>query len=112
MASMSSKDSVAEDITVGFVVIFGVIGLFAMIPLLIINSGLAVSILWGWFIVPLGAPQIGVAHAIGISATMFFVKSGHVRRDNEDKKPWVTIAGFFIAPWVSVLVGYIAKGFM
>ena len=32
-----------------------------------ILSGFVLKQLWGWFIVPLGAAQIGIAHALGLS---------------------------------------------
>lgn len=37
-----------------------------------IVNGWALSILWHWFLVPLGVSQIGVAHAMGIAMTVAF----------------------------------------
>lgn len=36
-------------------------------------GGWALSELWGWFIVPLGAPAISVIHAVGLKLTIGFV---------------------------------------
>jgi hypothetical protein len=30
-------------------------------------SGFALTILWGWFFVPLSVPPIGIAHSIGLA---------------------------------------------
>jgi hypothetical protein len=47
--------------TLGFYITFGILSLVTSI-----FSGYAVSTLWGWFVVPLGAPSIGLFHAIGL----------------------------------------------
>lgn len=46
------------------------VGLFAFLiylPVSCVVHGWLISILWAWFAVPLGAPTIGVAHAVGLS---------------------------------------------
>ena len=52
-------------------------GFFALLvlmgPLLAIG-GLAIHLLWSWFVVPLGVPAISVAHAAGLSLLMVFVR--------------------------------------
>ncbi len=44
-------------------VLFGL----AMIPVLMLGHAYAVVALWRWFVVPLGAPSIGMAHAYGLT---------------------------------------------
>ncbi len=60
----------------------------ACIPLLVLIRGVVLSHLRSWFIVPLGAPNVGVTWAIGIAATVsVFHSSGgpwHQSRGNED----------------------------
>lgn len=46
-------------------------------------SGLTVSVLWGWFIVPLGAPAIGLWHAYGL-ALIWSAFSGLGRKGRDD----------------------------
>ena len=41
------------------------------IPLALLN-GWALSVMWGWFIVPLGAPALGLIQAIGITYVVTF----------------------------------------
>lgn len=46
--------------------------------LLILNLlvvAFTLSTLWGWFIVPLGFPVIGMVHAYGLSLVMVWLKS-------------------------------------
>lgn len=40
---------------------------FLALPALILLHAFTAKTLWGWFIVPLGAPAVGMAHAYGIS---------------------------------------------
>lgn len=37
-------------------------------------QGLALSWLWLWFAVPLGAPSIGIAHSLGISTLLCLLR--------------------------------------
>jgi len=37
-----------------------------MFACVIVFSGFVTVELWGWFVVPLGAPAIGIAHALGL----------------------------------------------
>ena len=37
-------------------IIFNLITIFVIAPLLFIEQGWAISTLWSWFVVPLGAP--------------------------------------------------------
>lgn len=43
-------------------------------------SGLCVAIMWKWFIVPLGVPAIGTAHAIGLTY-LYAVAAGEKNPD-------------------------------
>jgi hypothetical protein len=44
----------------------------------------SLQILWGWFVVPLGAPPIGYAHAWGLSilASLFMYNANAARNDD------------------------------
>lgn len=44
------------------------IGCIALFVGLMLLEALTVLLGWGWFIAPLGLPEIGYAHALGISA--------------------------------------------
>jgi hypothetical protein len=81
----------------------------AIILLLIIQQAWAISVLWGWFIVPLGLPAIGIAAAIGISTTMSAMRG---RRKGPDDEGWKTIAKSVLQPWFCLAIGWIAKQFL
>ena len=59
------------------------IGLFLFFPALLFEA-FVVMTMWRWFVVPLGAPALGMAMAYGVSLTVaFVVKSPHaVRKDD------------------------------
>ncbi len=58
-----------------------IIGLI-LSPVLTIIHGLLLKLFWGWFVVPLGVPAIGVAHALGISLVVSMLT--HQRINNND----------------------------
>jgi hypothetical protein len=66
-------------------------GLLAIIILIVagvvvlsIARGFVLSYLWQWFVVPFGLPNIGVAHAIGISLIVSFLTYEGAKTDNKD----------------------------
>lgn len=48
--------------------------------------GAVLHCLWGWFIVPLGAPEIGVAHATGLSLFTTGLLGSQGRKAEEDEE--------------------------
>jgi hypothetical protein len=54
------------EISIAFVV------LIAVFPIVVLR-GFVLSRLWGWFIVPLGLPSIGIAQACGIALILGFL---------------------------------------
>lgn len=53
----------------------GLILILAMTVGAAVLSGVIIQDAWGWFIVPLGAPPIILAHAIGLSAFIAYFKA-------------------------------------
>jgi hypothetical protein len=43
-----------------------ILGIILLVPMALLR-GFVVFTLWGWFLIPLGLPAIGIAHAMGIS---------------------------------------------
>ena len=60
-----------------------VIVLLAALPLALLK-GLAISLLWGWFLVPLGVMPIGVVHGIGIASLCMLIAPTDERSDEHD----------------------------
>lgn len=81
----------------------------ALVVLLAIQQAWAISVLWGWFIVPLGLPAIGIAAAIGVSVTVSALR-GRRGRPKDDEK-WA-LAKSAVQPWFCLAVGWTAKQFV
>lgn len=58
------------------------VGLGFAVPMFVLE-GLVLSMLWIWFMVPLGVPPIGIAHAVGLVALIGLVGPGPRLRDDE-----------------------------
>lgn len=71
--------------------------------------GLALSILWGWFIVPLGLPPIGIAIAIGLSLTLSVLVPAN-RSKGEDITQEILAA--FITPLIALCFGWVVHQFV
>lgn len=97
-----------------------VAGFFAMLALSVAWSGYALSILWGWFMVPtLSLPAISIPAAIGLSLVAHLVS--HQDQSRLAKEPatgswWMNAAGqwatILLIPAVSLLIGWIVKGYL
>lgn len=90
-----------------------IVAIFIVGPLLFIEQGWAISTLWNWFIAPLGAPQIGIATALGVSLTASLLS--FKGREYEDKRTprekIERLVGFFLVPLVGVGIGWIVLQF-
>lgn len=88
-----------------FLVFIGLISLTAII------NGWALSILWGWFFVPvLHLPSISIPQAIGISLVVSFLT--HQYRKTEQKDNYEEIMYAFVKPVTALVIGYIVKSFL
>lgn len=100
--------------TVGTLMFAGIAVIIAVSTVL---SGYVLAILWGWFVVPLGLAQIGIAHAIGICATVRLIIGGVPQRPQDPKQEAIErlatscllMLGFPLLSW---LIGWIAHSFM
>ena len=93
---------------------FGCIGLFVSMILLIVAKGAITVLFWGWFIVPIfNAPPINIASALGIVILVTFLTKGvsHKKTIDEDIdeiaadffKSAVQLAGFLGLGWITHL---------
>ncbi len=100
-----------------FMILLAIFGIPALIAFGAIIKGWAVSVLWGWFFVPLGLPPIGVALAIGVSLTITYLtmqRTGNeAEKDDEaGKKLARSLGTMFFAPLVTLGAGWIVKQFL
>ena len=76
--------------------------------MLIIFEGLLFTILWGWFIVPLGVTDINVAHGIGLITmlSLFRVNLSHEKKDNKNLA--IQLGSALIVMLIFMLIAFIA----
>ena len=82
----------------------------AAAPVAAVSHGLAISIMWGWFVVPLGMPSLSIAHAFGLALLLRMVSTRMPKSDDRDWR--ALIAASIAAPWLVVGVGWIVNAFM
>ncbi|HUU97495.1 MAG TPA: hypothetical protein VM487_17300 [Phycisphaerae bacterium] len=63
-----------------------IIGAIAVVVGCTLLSALVVSVLWGWFVVPLGLPPIHMAWAIGLSCVV-----GMFSREDKSNLSWESL---------------------
>ena len=92
---------------------------FAVFVVLVILGyllkGATLSILWGWFVVPVfGAPALTIAPAIGIALIVSYLTFQDSGNGNSTLKiDWSrAIAKLIILPFVVLFIGLVVKGFM
>lgn len=76
----------------------------------IASVSLAIALLWGWFIVPLGVAAIGILHAFGVYLVgRVIIGAGRKAHDDMDLEGWWTPALF---AWFLIALGYITQLFI
>ncbi|MHA1839440.1 MAG: hypothetical protein ACTSYO_05740 [Candidatus Ranarchaeia archaeon] len=99
-------------------ILFGGLGIIiaavVMLVLFSILNGVIIQTMWGWFVVPLGASAIGLAHAIGLSLTVrFFTWRKASTKKNETREEIVRdLLGGIIVPCSILVMGAIVHSFM
>lgn len=82
-----------------------------VIPALLMWQGWAVSTLWGWFVVPLGLPAIGIAAAAGLCLVASAIRMRKSKGTQTNSEKYEVFAGLILIPPISVLMGWIIKTF-
>lgn len=74
------------------------------LPLLTAWAGFVISVLWGWFVVPLGAPAVGVWHAAGLCTLVCLMRPAIPPEDT----PMLEVLAYgVIIPAVALAIGYL-----
>jgi len=71
------KDLVANILVFLGTVLGGIAAAFTMGFYFALIKGYTISVLWNWFIVPIGMPTINIAHAVGISLAIGYLTNDH-----------------------------------
>lgn len=98
-----------------FVLIMGTLGIFALIPIASVFNGLALSMLWGWFAVPIfHLPTLTVVQAIGVSLLVSYMTHGesHEKEKKDGATVTVTFAKIFMKPVIGLAFGWVIKTWM
>ncbi len=75
--------------------------------------GLVLSLLWGWFIVPLGLPAINIFHAYGLALLVGLFGNSPQSEKGSQKDLLIKAAAENIsAPLGALLMGWIISGWM
>lgn len=76
-------------------------------------GGLTLSVLWGWFVVPVfGLPALGVAQAYGLALVVRAVRGGNLDKSPDDQFGVVMVKAIVTPPLACALllgVGWVAK---
>lgn len=97
------------------------IGCFVGFVFIILTSailrGWVLTKLWFWFVVPFGAPFLGLAHGIGISLICGYLTYQFDKKYPEDEEcknynKYGSIGFLFLYPLMALLFGWITKEFM
>jgi hypothetical protein len=83
--------------------------LIIIIPIGLLR-GWALSLIWLWFMVPLGVPEIGLFHAWGLSLVVgMFTGNG---KSEKNENIFEGMGMLVASPLIMLFVGYILKGLM
>jgi hypothetical protein len=75
-------------------------------------DGFVLMVLWGWFLIPLGLPAIGLSHAIGLSTLIGLVTHQMPSEGPSSDRTERGLLWALVVPAISLFIGWIAKQFM
>lgn len=91
----------------------GCLSTLLALPVAVMLNGYVLSVLWGWFMVPVfHLPAIGVASGCGIAVVMQMLTNHTDCQTDKDREWWVPVAMLFIQPALGLLSGFIYHSFM
>lgn len=88
-----------------------VIGAITLFILMVLLHAFTVSQLWAWFIVPLGAQAISMAHAYGIGIIITYFKQNIVKKEQNDNIGELMVNGVLFTG-MTLLLGWLTTLFM
>jgi hypothetical protein len=92
----------------------GVLGVvFAIGAMAALWRGWVLATIWGWFLVPMGAPALGVLSAIAIALIAgFLTHQPDTSAQAEDRGTGYTIMYAIMHPLITLIVAFVLKLFM
>lgn len=108
-----AKEDVSNEVTEFMAKVGGaVIAIPVLVPViggLLVWRGYVLSILWGWFVVPMGVMPLSAAHAAGLCLGYAFM-GGY--RESKLEHPWKWLMWSWIVPAGSLAIGYVVRWYM
>jgi hypothetical protein len=88
-----------------------------LVPLVVAAAamldGFVIHLMWSWYMVPLGVPAIGIAHAIGIDLLVSLTAHQTIPVKDGDKEfAQKQLIRMFTRPVIILLVAWIARHWM
>ena len=100
-----------ETAAAAFVILVVVLGIVVLFIASVIFKGYVLSILWGWFAVPIfHLPPLGIAQAIAVSLVVSMLTHQYI--PTKDKDTWAPILTMVLWPALALFVGWIVKGYI
>lgn len=97
----------------GLKVVALVLGILTAGLLFAVYNAWVLTVLWTWFIVPLGAKALTIAHAYGLTLVAGLFMGQRGIKQNNTKEDWVSsIITWILIPLTALFFGWIAVGFM
>ena len=97
----------------GLKVVALVLGILTAGLLFAVYNAWVLSILWGWFIVPLGVKSLSIAHAYGVTLVAGLFLSTRGIKENKNQDDWISsLITWLILPLAALFFGWIAVSFM
>ena len=99
-------------------VLGGAVGAIALMAFSAIFNGYTLSVLWGWFIVPIfHLPQLSIVAAIGISLVIGYLTHQVINDPDDKEKSFGEKIGFAVVyavlkPGFALLIGWVVHLFM
>ncbi len=88
------------------------LALLLAVPIILLR-GWILLLLWSWFIIPLGAPEITLAHAIGLGIIISYsTGSKYDLREKTTEEKIKEFVYLVFAPLFALLIGRITQAFM
>lgn len=110
----------SEKLTNGIIVTSTVVGVLVLFLLMGLYGSWAAAFvgvrLWAWFVVPVfGLPLLTLPQAYGLSLLCHFWTWQHFSSKCKDERTWKEhlgeAIGLLIAPWFTLLVGWVCKAY-
>ncbi len=94
------------------IMLVGIAATLALSLVITLWFGFVISMLWGWFIVPLGVTAINTWHAVGISAFFTLMRASTSSTAEKETDIGQSLFRVFVYPLSALIIGALAHTYM